>query len=497
VWDYVKIVVKVSDGSSMEDRTNGETRAVRSGRPIALMMRLLWFTSPVAAGLEQLRGRLPGISVEAVSDGLAGLNALGNYSYDVVLADFPLAGWTAEELLEKLRRASSITPVVIRHRAGSMSDAVRLTKLGAFQFLNGDGNAAQLAYVLEAAVEDRRTRELALFGQALCDPPWKTFLVGESRGMRDIDQIVQLVGPRRATVLITGETGTGKEMVARALHMASGRSRFPMVAVNCMALPENLLEAELFGHVKGAFTGALNHRVGRFEQAQGGTLFLDEVGDLPLDIQAKLLRVLQEREFQRLGSSENVKVDVRVVAASNCDLVERMRQARFREDLYYRLNVVPVHVPPLRERLSDIPVLVHHLVDKICRQEELPAKQAPRETMQRLTSYSWPGNVRQLENAIENAVALSGPRQTLYPSDFPLPSRAPAPVAVSGVAPVVALPDGGLDFERTMGDIERQILDQALSKAGGNKKRAAEMLRLKRTTLAAKLRSLETLAAAY
>ena len=415
----MKIVVKVSDGSSMEDRTYGETRAAKPGRPIALMMRLLWFTSPVAAGLQQLRGRLPGISVEAVSDGLAGLNALANYSYDVVLADFPLAGWTAEELLEALRRASSITPVVIRHRAGSMSDAVRLTKLGAFQFLNGDGNAAQLAYVLEAAVEDRRTRELALFGHGLCDPPWKTFLVGESRRMREIDQIVQLAGPRRATVLITGETGTGKEMVARALHMASGRSHFPMVAVNCMALPENLLEAELFGHVKGAFTGALNHRVGRFEQAQGGTLFLDEVGDLPLDIQAKLLRVLQEREFQRLGSSENVKVDVRVVAASNCDLVERMRQARFREDLYYRLNVVPVHVPPLRERLSDIPILVHHLVDKICRQEQLPPKQAPRETMQRLTSYSWPGNVRQLENAIENAVALSGPRETLYPSDFP------------------------------------------------------------------------------
>jgi CheY-like chemotaxis protein len=182
----VKIVVKVSDGSSMEDRTYGETGAVRPGRQITPIMRLLWITSPVAAGLEQLRGRFPGISVEAVPDGLAGLNALGRCSYDVVLADFPLAGWSAEELLEELRRASSITPVVIRHRAGSVSDAVRLTKLGAFQFLNGDGNAAQLAYVLEAAVEDRRTRELALFGQTPCDPPWKTFLVGESRPMREI-----------------------------------------------------------------------------------------------------------------------------------------------------------------------------------------------------------------------------------------------------------------------------------------------------------------------
>ncbi|MDP2997745.1 MAG: sigma-54 dependent transcriptional regulator [Bryobacterales bacterium] len=461
------------------------------------MMRLLWFTSRIAVGLEQIRSRLPGFSVEAMSDGRAGLNALGRCSYDVVLADFPLAGWTAEQLLEELRRASSITPVVIRLRAGSISDAVRLTKLGAFQFLNGCGNTAQLAYVLEAAVEDRRARELALFGQALASLPWKTFMVGESRRMREIDQIVQLAGPRRATVLITGETGTGKEMVARALHMASGRSHIPMVAANCLALPENLLEAELFGHVKGAFTGAVSHRVGRFEQAHGGTLFLDEVGDLPLEIQAKLLRVLQEREFQRLGSSESVKVDVRIVAASNCDLIERMRQARFREDFYYRLNVVSIHVPPLRERLSDIPVLVHHLVDKICRQEELPPKQAPRETMQRLTAYSWPGNVRQLENAIEKAVALSGPRETLYPSDFTLPSRAPAPVAVTGVAPVVALPDDGLDFARTMGAIESQILDQALIKAGGNKKRAADMLRLKRTTLAAKLRSREVYAPAY
>ncbi len=459
-------------------------------------MRLLWITSPVAAGTEPLRSRLPGLASEQVSDGVAGIDALTNCSFDVVLADFPLPGWTPEDLLEELKRASTITPVVIRHRFGSVSDAVRLTKLGAFQYLAGQDGAAQLAFVLDAAAEERRTREMAVFGQARGNLPWKSFLVGESRPMREIDEIVQLVAPRRCTVLITGETGTGKEMVARALHRAGNRSHLPLVAVNCTALPEHLLEAELFGHVKGAFTGAISHRIGRFEQAHRSTLFLDEIGDMPLDIQAKLLRVLQEREFQRLGSSETVRVDVRVIAASNCDLVDRIRQGRFREDLYYRLNVVPVQMPPLRERLGDIPVLVHHFLDKICRQEDLPPKEAPRETINRLMAYSWPGNVRQLENAIEKAVALSGARSTLYPSDFPLPARIPFSPVPSNGAPVVTVPDDGLDFERTVGTIERHILEQALKKSNGNKKRAADMLRLKRTTLAAKLRSLESVAVA-
>jgi DNA-binding NtrC family response regulator len=460
------------------------------------MMRLLWIASPGAGGLDALGEDLASISVEAVADGLAGIDALRQSSYDVVLADFPLAGWGAEELVEELRRASPITPVVVRLGGGSVSEAARLTKLGAFHCLSRDSGRGSLRHVLEAAVEERRARQLALFGRALEDLPWKSFLVGVSRAMREIDQIIQLVGPRRSTVLITGETGTGKEMVARALHLASGRSHLPLVAVNCTALPENLLEAELFGHVKGAFTGAVGLRVGRFEQAHRSTLFLDEIGDMPLDIQAKLLRVLQEREFQRLGSSENIKVDVRVVAASNCDLVERIRQGRFREDLYYRLNVVPVHVPPLRERPGDIPVLVHHLIDKICRLEELPPKRVAPETIARLMSHPWPGNVRQLENAVESAVVLSGTRELLYPSDFPLPARVPAPPPAAGVGASITLPEEGLDFERTVGTIERSILEQALRKTGGNKKRAADMLRLKRTTLAAKLRSLESLAAA-
>ena len=301
--------------------------------------------------------------------------------------------------------------------------------------------------------------------------------------MRKTEEIIRLVGPRRATVLITGETGTGKEMVARAIHLASPRAHQPMIAVNCNALPETLIEAELFGHVRGAFTGAIQPRIGRFEQAHRGTLFLDEIGDLPLDTQAKLMRVLQEREFQRLGSSETVRVDVRLIAATNVDLTERIRERKFRQDLYYRLNVVPIATPPLRERLEDIPLLAEHFLGKICRQEEIAPRRLAPETVDHLCSYAWPGNVRQLENAVERAIALSGDREVLYPPDFPFSEASP-----------VAIPESGMNFERTVDAIERNMLEQAMRRAGGNKTAAAEMLGLKRTTLAAKLRSLEAVA---
>ena len=322
-------------------------------------------------------------------------------------------------------------------------------------------------------------------------PDWERLLVGVSSEMRRVSNIIRLVGPRRATVLITGETGTGKEVAARAVHMASPRKRGPMVSVNCSALPDHLLEAELFGHVRGAFTGADRTRVGRFEQAHGGTLFLDEIGDLPFDLQAKLLRVLQEREFQRIGSSETVRVDIRVIAATNCDLLERIDQGKFRADLYYRLNVVPILMPSLRQRPEDVPLLAAHFVERVCKLEEIPLKSLSPAAAERLSEYSWPGNVRQLENAVEMAVALSGDRQVLTPADFPLPDMARALALPTGEAPVVAVPDSGLDFEHTVAQIERSIIEQALQKTGGNKKAAAEMLRLKRTTLSAKVRVLE------
>jgi transcriptional regulator with GAF, ATPase, and Fis domain len=317
---------------------------------------------------------------------------------------------------------------------------------------------------------------------------WERLLVGESREMRQVAHLIRMVGPRRATVLITGETGSGKEVAARALHLAGPRRRSSMVSVNCAALPESLLESELFGHVRGAFTGAVQTRVGRFEQADGGSLFLDEIGDLPLDLQSKLLRVLQEREFQRLGSSETVRVDVRVVAATNCDLERRIDEGRFREDLYYRLNVVPIEMPPLRRRRGDIALLANHFVEKVCRTEGMGMKRLAGDAITRLETYEWPGNVRQLENSVEKAVVLSGDRIVLDADDFRL---AGARGSGGAADKVVELPDGGMNYEETLAGIERSILAQALERTGGNKKAAADMLRLKRTTLCAKVRSLE------
>jgi transcriptional regulator with GAF, ATPase, and Fis domain len=327
-------------------------------------------------------------------------------------------------------------------------------------------------------------------GRAAAEEKWRRLIIGSSPAIERTIEVIRLVGMRRATVLITGETGTGKEVVARALHMASPRAHLPMVSVNCNALPENLIEAELFGHVKGAFTGAVHQRTGRFEKAHRGTLFLDEVGDLPLDVQTKLLRVLQEREFQRIGSSETVQVDVRLIAATNINLAEQVRRGKFREDLYYRLNVVPVSTPPLRERPEDIPLLARYFVEKICRVEEIPEPELSPETLAHLQARPWPGNVRQLENAVEMAVALSGGRAVLEPSDFPAGLEVSQVVAQIPSGSPFPVPEFGLDFEQTIGQIERQIIEDTLRKTHGNKSAAASMLGLKRTTLAAKLRSL-------
>jgi transcriptional regulator with GAF, ATPase, and Fis domain len=268
--------------------------------------------------------------------------------------------------------------------------------------------------------------------------------------------------------------------------MASDRAGGPMVAVNCSSLPEALLEAELFGHAKGAFTGAVGQRIGRFEQANRGTIFLDEIGDLPLETQGKLLRVLQEREFERVGSTETIKVDVRVIAATNVDLSAAVRKKTFREDLYYRLSVIPINLPPLRCREGDVPSLVQYFVDKLCGREGLPPKFVTPEVLDHLSSFHWPGNVRQLEHAVEVAIVLSGDRTLLTVDDFPLP-RQKDPLQLEAL---LNLPQEGLDFDGMICEIQRYVFRHAMKKTGGNKSRAAEILHMKRSTLVSKMKAL-------
>jgi len=454
-----------------------------------LTPKVLWITERAADIVDQER-----LSLTFVPDVFDGLRCFRNEDFDVVLASFPLQDWSSPaSLLEEFQREHTGTPVVIHAPEATPTEVVRLTQAGAFHVFQSE-DATSLLYL--AANSKWANRPASRLNEDEPLEAWTRSLIGEGLPMQRIVQTIRLVAPRRSTVLITGETGTGKEVVARSIHAASNRAHLPMVCVNCSALPEALLEAELFGHVKGAFTGAMNHRVGRFEQANHSTLFLDEIGDLPLSLQAKLLRVLQEREFQRLGSSETVRVDVRVIAATHADLSEMIRQGKFREDLFYRLNVVPIVVPPLRERGADVQILARHFIEKVCRDEAMPAKEISIETLKRLAAHDWPGNVRQLENAVEKAIVMSGDRSNLFPGDFPLPPRQHPVTPASGSSPFIAVPDHGLDFERTVGSIELNILEQALKKTHGNKKLAAEMLGLKRTTLSAKLKSLAAVSAA-
>jgi len=315
-------------------------------------------------------------------------------------------------------------------------------------------------------------------------------LIGNSPAMRKIEAEIQMVAARRCSVLIEGETGTGKEVVARAIHALGNRNRGPWIAVNCGAIPEALLEAELFGYVRGAFTGAFQTKTGKFEAANHGTIFLDEIGDMPLATQAKLLRVLQEREVEKLGGNESIRLDVRVIAATNVNLASRVEQGTFRRDLFYRLNVFRMELPPLRERPDDVEALARHFVDKVCANERLAPKTLDRLTLNRLMTHSWSGNVRELENAVEAAVVFSGSRSTIFPSDLRL-SRTTRP-GRSEATPVPEIPADGFDYQRTLDEFEKTILTQALLRTRGNKTAAASLLGLKRTTLAAKMRTLES-----
>jgi DNA-binding NtrC family response regulator len=457
--------------------------------------KLLLIGARTSAPVEsEYRDVLPGFCITSAAGMPEASRVIAADEMDCVLIMGQGPEVPAADILETIHRHQPTLPIVIWDPDMGAADAVRLIRAGAYHCVGYRDGADALRECMENAAEEHRSRQRRRRA-ASASEAWKALLIGESSAMATVYETIRLVGPRRCNVLITGETGTGKEMAARALHLASPRANQPLVAINCSALPEHLLEAELFGHVKGAFTGAIQNRMGRFEQANKGTLFLDEVGDMPLELQTKLLRVLQERVVQRLGSSDDLPIDVRVVAASNVNLQDRVHQGRFRADLYYRLNVVPLQMPPLRQRESDIPLLADHFMNKICKMEGVPLKYVVPEAMDRLRSGAWPGNVRQLENAVEMAVALSGEREALYASDFGLSSPLPAKIVSIEAGGQFNLPES-MDFGTAVGQFERAMLESALLRTSGNKTAAAELLGMKRTTLIMKLRSFESLSRA-
>jgi DNA-binding NtrC family response regulator len=386
------------------------------------------------------------------------------------------------ELLSELQKTQPGVCVVLMTAHGSIDSAVEAMRRGAFDYLTKPLERDELLLVLKRALERTRlVRENRMLHEQLRDRFRLDNIVGSHGTMQDVFRMVHKVAASPSTVIIYGESGTGKELVARALHYQSDRRDRPFYAVNVAALPESILEAELFGHEKGAFTGAESRKIGLFEQASGSTLFLDEVGDLKRDLQVKLLRTLQEREILRVGGTERIRVDVRIIAATNLDLEKAVREGRFREDLYYRLNVIPIVLPPLRERRPDIPLLVEHFMKKYS--GERPRSVSPK-ALNLLVEYDWPGNVRELESVIERALLLAESDE-IQPGDLPAAVRA----GISSRRGPLALdiPDAGIDLE----DVERSLVLKALEKTEGNVSRAARLLGLTRRTLQYRLEKIQ------
>jgi len=429
-----------------------------------------------------------GYDVVQAANGEEAVDRLAEFAFDIVVTDLRLPGIDGGKVLEAaVTRYPDIIGIVVTGY-GTVKDAVAAIKRGATDFVTKPFQFDELLHVLDSALEQRRLKSENAYLRSQLERRYSfEGIVGRSRPMRDLFQLLETVSVTNSTILVSGETGTGKELVARAIHHNSPRRGNQFVAINCSAIPETLLEAELFGHVRGAFTGAVGNRVGRFEQAHKGTLLLDEVGTMSGPLQMKLLRALQEREVERVGDSRTIKVDVRVIAATNSDLTKLVGAGKFREDLYYRLNVIPVRLPPLRDRREDIPLLVQHFLDRFCRElgPPRPTMTVSQQAMRRLMAYEWPGNVRQLENALERAVALSAGRTQIELADLPPELQELSDAPSSGV---FSLPEDGIDFHEYVGNVERELIRQSLERTSGNKGRAAQLLNLKRTTLVEKLK---------
>lgn len=384
--------------------------------------------------------------------------------FDLVVCDIYLPDGNGLELIRTARQNNQETPFVVITAHTTPAQAIIALREGAVDYLSKPFDVEVLKAVVGKHLAPAAPQPVAFFG-----------FLGQAPSLWPILQRLPQVARSDATVLITGESGTGKELLARAIHAASPRAAAPFVPVNCGALPEPLLESELFGHARGAFTGAVREKKGLFLEAHGGTLFLDEVGELPLTMQVKLLRALQERRIRPVGDNREIEVDVRIIAATNRDLEKLLKEGQFREDLYYRLNVIHLHVPPLRERREDIPELARHFVSRACNRLKLPTKQIHRDVMAVLENYPWPGNVRELENIMERAVALE-PSSVITLSALPTSLLGQGEMAPSSGP--VRLPEGGLDVEAHLHELRREYMRQALARTGGVQKEAAKLLRM-------------------
>jgi two-component system, NtrC family, response regulator AtoC len=429
-----------------------------------------------------------GFEVHGVASAEQALELLSQTPFDVLIADNNLPGKSGLELLEEtLSRYPELVGIIITG-FGTIETAVQAIKKGAYNYLSKPFKMVELSIMVRKALKERTLRfENQYLRSQLKSKYAFDNIIGTGKSMARIFELIDSVAGLSSTVLIQGETGTGKELIAKAIHFNSPRKDQKMVSINCGAIPENLLESELFGHVKGAFTGAVQNRVGRFEQGNNGTIFLDEVGNMPLALQVKLLRVLQEREFERVGGNTSVKVDVRIIAATSSNLEQMVNEGTFREDLYYRLNVIPIHIPALRDRREDIPLLIQRFIAQFCETHKLEMKTVSPPVMKALMAYDWPGNVRQLENIVERMVALTGNRTAILPGDLPDEIQSADSFTTNG-GTIFEIPEEGINFTNIVIDMERELIVQGLRKANGNKKLAAKLLNLKRTTLIEKIK---------
>lgn len=418
-----------------------------------------------------------GYAVTSAMDGEEAIELLNREIFDLVITDLRMPKIDGMQVLKAVKSASPETVVLIITAFATADSAVEAMKQGAYDYLTKPFQVDEVQLIIRNALEKRRlTTENMLLKREMASQTSFAQLIGQSEAMQKVFDVVRKVADSKSNVLICGESGTGKELVARAIHYNSVRSTLPFVAVNCSAVPETLLESELFGHMKGSFTGAISNKAGLFEIADGGTIFLDEIGDTTPTIQVKLLRVIQEREFRRVGGNQDIKVDVRVVAATNKDLEQAVADGSFREDLYYRLDVIPIRIPPLRMRTGDIPLLVDHFLERFAKESGKPKPIISPEAMHVLLGHEWRGNVRELENLIERVVAFSTERAV---TDTEVHGWLHRP-ATQSQQPAMSLDltDEGLDLEGLINGIEKGLLLKALERSKWVKKKAARMLRL-------------------